>query len=274
MSSSTKDARSAHAADTVSPTVMTAGAVAGLGVPVMLVLVAVLAAVPGVSWYLGIPLGLAVSALIVVGRTRNRVDKILTAMDPYEVDEESEPRLHNVVAGLSLTGGVEIPTLMVLDDEARNLAVVDDGNDPVIVFSSGILETTDRIGLEALVSAAITRLRNGDAVSATTGFSLFGPLLSGRFGGMAQSVGSWGLEKMLGRDRDLWRDQEAVLLTRYPPGLASAFEVMAQGSIGPAVANSANDHLWLVAPSSASGQPIVGRVHSSLDLRRAVLDEA
>lgn len=247
--------------------------VAGIGLPVMVALAAVLAVVPGMAWYLAIPIGLVVSALIVWLKVRNPVDSVLRKLGCDDADEDSEPRLFNIVSGLSLSGGISEPTLMVLADEARNVAVLDGGGRSVVVFTSGILDSVDRIGLEALAASAITRIRDGDASAATAGVALFGRLVSGPFGGIAEPLVSLGLRKLLGADRDLLCDQKAVLLTRYPPGLVAALDVMSQGSICPAGATKANDHIWLAAPSGELSDSAAMVPHAALDLRMAVLEE-
>jgi heat shock protein HtpX len=56
------------------------------------------------------------------------------------------------------------------------------------------------------------------------------------------------------RRREYLADAEGALLTRYPPGLASALRKIAADTTPMRVANNATAHLWLNQPSRIQGE--------------------
>jgi heat shock protein HtpX len=57
------------------------------------------------------------------------------------------------------------------------------------------------------------------------------------------------------RQRELLADAQGAMLTRYPPGLASALrKIEAASGVPMRSANNATAHLWLSQPSRLEGQ--------------------
>jgi heat shock protein HtpX len=56
------------------------------------------------------------------------------------------------------------------------------------------------------------------------------------------------------RRREYLADADGALMTRYPPGLASALRKIAASTNTMRVANNATAHLWLNQPSRAVGE--------------------
>ena len=59
---------------------------------------------------------------------------------------------------------------------------------------------------------------------------------------------------MVSRRREYLADAEGAMLTRYPPGLASALRKIAGDTTPMRVANNATAHLWLSQPSRTPGE--------------------
>jgi len=57
----------------------------------------------------------------------------------------------------------------------------------------------------------------------------------------------------MSRGREYLADAEGAMLTRYPPGLASALRKVAGDHTPMRVANNATAHLWLNQPSRTPG---------------------
>ncbi|MEZ5408788.1 MAG: hypothetical protein R2761_12235 [Acidimicrobiales bacterium] len=244
-------ARSAGRHDSHIP--LFASVTALVAVPLMVLASALCAVIPGVPWWMGIPVGLAVAALLVAQRVRGAYGRLLAALGAVPVDPDEYARYHNIVQGLSLAASVGEPDLYVVDDPGRNAAAVARGRSTAVVATTGLLAAVDRIALEAVVAECLVRLGNGDAEAATLGATLFSPLGSGPLA----PVAAMGLGRLLAEDRDLLADRAAVALTRYPPGLSSALAAI---NAGPARVQRAPvhlDHVWLVPPSSleAAGDP-------------------
>jgi heat shock protein HtpX len=58
----------------------------------------------------------------------------------------------------------------------------------------------------------------------------------------------------MSRRREYLADAQGAMLTRYPPGLASALRKIADTNVPMRVANNATAHLWLNQPSRVPGE--------------------
>jgi Zn-dependent protease with chaperone function len=241
-----------------------------MAVLLLLVLVAVAAVVPALPWWSGVPVAVVAPAVLVWLRLRDTVGGAVARLGGAPADEAAHARLVNLVQGLALSEGVMEPELYVVDDPARNLAAVAQGDRSALVATTGLLTALDRIALEGAVAGALVRIGSGDAEAATLGTALFGPLVAGPIGALSEPVVAAGHRLLLADDRDLIADRAAVRLTRYPPGLREALESIRSGTARPAASTRADHHLWMVSPVGAGGDVIP---RASLDLRMDVLSE-
>ena len=143
---------------------------------------------------------------------------------------------------------------------------------------TGLLDATDRVGLEGIVAHQLVQLRDGGLGAATLTVTTVGlPLLladklirrswwnGGRTPreGDRPSTGSGGLGVTLlgpltalsslrrlgvGDDRQTWADLDAVALTRYPPGLLAALEACERTGTVVHAGTRSKAHLWLAPP--------------------------
>ncbi len=240
-----------------------------LAVPLMAVLGAVCAVIPGLPWWLGLPLGAAAATAFIAYRLGNAYSALLGALHAEPADADEYVRFHNLVQGLSLAGGVSEPELYVVADPARNAAAVARGAQSAIVATSGLLAALDRISLEAIVAETLVRIGSGDAEAATVGAALFGPLLHGPL----RAAAVFGLRRLLADDRDLLADRAAVALTRYPPGLSLAFSTIQSGAVRVASVADELEHMWLVPPAAVDPSAAVPVTAPPLSLRIDVLGE-
>ncbi len=221
-------------------------------VPAALIGGLIFALLPAVGWWLGVLIGLVAAAILVWYRAQ-RADRIVLGALGVDVrPQRSSERLSNMVEGLTLAGGVIPPILVVADDAARNGMAVRRSDRNHLVLTSGLVETLDVVQLEGAVAELVTTLRNGDAEAATIGAALLGrPLLDGPLRPLLAPVANAILGRLVSPDRDLEADRQAVSLTRYPPGLMKALQVIDGGPVRPAFAADGTAHLWLVDPTKA-----------------------
>lgn len=214
------------------------------------VVLVILAIVTGLPWWLGLVVGIVVGGGAALLWTTTAAAKVAKKLDLAGMAVCEDPRLVNLVEGLSLSTGTEEPTLYVLADPARNAAPVVIGDDSYIVVTSGLVESLGRMELEAVVAALLVRIKSGDAAMDTKAAGMFAyPLLDGPASALLSPVGRWALRRVIDADADIAADQSAVRITRYPPGLSSALDKISE-SYEPALATAGNDHLWIAPPLS------------------------
>lgn len=232
----------------------------------------VLASIAGVLAVVGVGVGAVVGAAIgvalVVDARRHGLARLVDALGAAPVDESSQPRLHNLVDGLSLTIGLAPPDVYVVTSSSRNaVALSTEHGDAAIVVTSGLLSATGRIELEAAVAWLLSRIRSGDAASATTSAALTSRWPS-PVQRLVRSLAPRGFPPahLAGVDRD------ACAVTRYPPGLAGLLELVAVGPTAVDGAVPATAPTWLEWPFDSSSTPSTddldrSRTHPPLDER-------
>jgi heat shock protein HtpX len=131
-------------------------------------------------------------------------------------------RLVDVAEGLFAVFGLAAAEIRVLDDPAANAISV--GRSPdrgVVLITSGLVLLLDRIELEAVLAHELAHLKRGDTVSGAIAVLGFDPL--GRYVPFFARVA----DRVAGTEREALADSAGVAITRYPPGLISALEKIA-----------------------------------------------
>jgi heat shock protein HtpX len=215
---------------------------------------------------------------------------VLTSTGAKKVTPEQEPRLHNVVEGLAIAAGVPKPEVYVVPEMAPNAFAT--GRDPQhssIAVTKGLLQIMDRVELEGVIGHEMSHVLDRDILIGTIVATVVGAaiLLSEIFtrtwfwgGGGRRNNNSGGDAGVLGlilfavgivllilaplagqliklsvsRNREYLADAQGVLLTRYPPGLISALQKIADAPHAMRAANNATAHLWLEQPSRVPGK--------------------
>lgn len=196
------------------------------------------------------PVALGVAAGVVAVLLLRRSDALaLRLLGARLADPVAHARLHNLVEGLCAGAGLPEPRLFVVDDEAPNSLAL--GRDPAsasLVATLGLLDRLGRIELEGVVAHELSHVKARDTAPATAAVlvALVAPGLVPRF---------------LPPEREALADAAGVALTRYPPGLVSALEKLADDPSA-VRAHRAVAHLWLEPP-----------VAGALDERLAILHE-
>jgi heat shock protein HtpX len=229
--------------------------------------------------------GLAVSCLIglVYGLIAYYAggNMILSMTGAKEVTKKEYPYLYHTVEGLALAAGVPTPKCYVIDDSALNAFAT--GRDPKhasITVTTGLLKVMNRQELEGVVAHEMSHIKNFDIrmmmlaavlVGVVTLMSDF-MLRSFLWGGHnreRKDMGQLGIvlivaaiilailapfvaqliKLAISRKREFLADANGALLTRYPPGLASALEKIKKDP-DPLVdkANKATAHLFISTP--------------------------
>lgn len=188
--------------------------------------------------------------------------------------------LYNVTENLSISAGLPMPKLYVVDDPAPNaFATGRDKNHAVVCVTTGLLEKLERSELEGVIAHELSHIGNRDillmsAVVVLVGFlSIISDMFlrsmwwgGGRRNGDREG-GSGGVLAIIGivliilspiiatliklaisRRREYLADASGVLLTRYPEGLASALQKISTYSMPMKSVSSATAHLFISNP--------------------------
>ena len=197
-----------------------------------------------------------VFARVVSGRAVGVVMKSLGAR-PALVGEF--PRLHNTVGGLCLTHGIEIPELFVIDTPAGNAAAMAGREGTSIVLTTGAADRLGLVELEALVAHLMVRCGD-DGLSADTTKASMGRLAGPRLIGTTDA----------GPDRLIQFDFDGADLTRFPPGMQTALQALAE--LGTEVdAPGATSRLWLLQPDGRTDVSTTS--HPTVEVRVDALGE-
>ena len=232
------------------------------------------------------PHGLILAAIIAVAMTWGSYyasDKIVLAISRARpVEKKDYPYLYNVVEGLAIAAGLPKPRCYIIDDTAPNAFA--SGRNPensVIVVTKGLLEKLNRAELEGVIAHEMAHIKNYDVLVQTLAVVMVGvvALLSdwilrsffwggGRRRGRSKGKGSGAeiiivvglvlavvsplvaqlIRLAISRKREFLADANGALLTRYPPGLASALRKIAADREPLEAANKATAHLYIINP--------------------------
>lgn len=232
-----------------------------------------------VSWYLESPIILYIAVIFAVVMNIGSYwfsDKLVISMTgAHEVTKEQYPDLWNVVENLSITAGLPMPKVYVVDDPAPNaFATGRDPNHAVVAATSGLLQILNRTELEGVIAHELSHVGNRDMLVSTVavvlaGFvailadiflrmSIFGRggdrdrnpylLVLAIVGIILAPIAAQLIQLAISRKREYLADVSGALLTRYPEGLASALEKISAYSRPMIKANNATAHLFIADP--------------------------
>ncbi|MEC7828717.1 MAG: hypothetical protein VX360_05805 [Actinomycetota bacterium] len=220
----------------------------------------VLVVVSLTTWVaLGIALLMALS-LLWASKTSER--RILEKLPGTQLGEGEQPRLINLVEGLCLSTGISPPRIHILPTEGRNIAALGRSVDhSTLIVTSGLLGAATRIELEAVLANRISQIASYRTALATTAITTFGlsiELLSFRIRPFSFLTGS--AKRKIGlqvdASHDFAGDVAGTGITRYPPGMVEAIEMMENRTSVPEV-SSTLDSLWLFPSTSNTNRPTV-----------------
>ncbi len=232
-------------------------------------------------------IGAAVVAAISAGVSYWKSDAIALAVSrarPASVEEYG--RLHNLVEGLCIAGGLPKPRIYIVDDPSPNAFAT--GRNPknaAIAVTTGLLEKLNRVELEGVLAHELSHVKNYDILVSTLAVTMVGVVAiaadigvrflwfgMGRSRNNSNDRGGGGalallavagfallvlspliakaMQAAVSRRRETLADVSAVELTRYPPGLISALEKLRDDYTVVGSASHATAHLWIEQPQA------------------------
>lgn len=184
-------------------------------------------------------------------------------------------RLYNIVENLTITAGLPMPEVYIIDDPAPNAFAT--GRDPdhaVVAATTGLIDIMDDKELTAVMAHELSHVKNYDirvsaiafALVCVIGFlsdigfrmmrysrkndkenspvGLFMIILTAIFAPFAASIA----QMAVSREREYLADISAVEITRYPEGMISALKKLEEHSRPMARQNAATEAMFINSP--------------------------
>ena len=206
--------------------------------------------------------------------------KIALAMSGAKpVEKKDAPELYRVVENLSITAGLPMPKVYIIDDPSPNaFATGRDPNHAVVAVTTGILALLEKDELEGVIAHELSHVGNYDirfmalVVALVSVVALLSDLFlrlsfwsswgddddNGGSNPLMLAVGIIGallaplvaslVQLAISRRREYLADASGALLTRYPEGLAKALAKISQDPQGLQHVNSATAPLYISNP--------------------------
>jgi heat shock protein HtpX len=234
----------------------------------------------------GLVAALGIAAVMSFASYRYGDRIVLRVSRARPADPQKYAQLHNIVEGLSIAAGLPKPALYVIPEQAPNAFAT--GRNPEhasVAVTEGLLEMLNRVELEGVLAHELSHVKNRDMLVSTLAATLVGVVVllagwmrwglfwgggrgRGRGGGGAFPIllviglvaailaplGAQLIRFAVSRRREFLADADGALLSRYPPGLASALRKIGAAPNTMRVANNATAHLWFSQPSRAVGE--------------------
>jgi heat shock protein HtpX len=196
-----------------------------------------------------------------------------------EIQKADNPRLFRIVENLSITNGMPLPKIYVIDDDAPNAFAT--GRDPkhaVVAATTGLLAIMDDDELEGVMAHELGHVQNYDIRVSTIvfglvvavgfiadillRFSFFGGNRNNNNGGGNPLLLVFGIAALVvsplvagivqaavSRQREYLADATGALTTRHPEALASALGKLATYGRPVRRQNSSMAHMWIADPN-------------------------
>ncbi|HEX4444746.1 MAG TPA: M48 family metallopeptidase [Galbitalea sp.] len=209
-----------------------------------------------------------------------------------EIQRADNPRLYNIVENLSITTGLPMPKVYIINDPAPN--AFSTGRDPkhaAVAATTGILDLMDDSELQGVMAHEMGHVQNYDIRVSTIVFGLVVAIgfiadvllrlsFFGGFGGGRNNNGGGGggnpivlalslvalivspilaalIQAAISRQREYLADASSAMITRNPPELESALAKLGQYGRPVKRQNSSMAHMWVADPNKPG---LIGRL--------------
>lgn len=244
----------------------------------------------GVAWYMNNPSILYIAVIFALVMNVGSYwfsDKIVLRMtNAVPADPQRHRELINIVENLSITAGLPMPKVYVVNDPAPNAFAT--GRNPehaVVAATTGLLSMLDRNEIEGVMAHELAHVGNRDMLVMTVAVVLAGFIAiladffmrSMMFGGdnrdrhpiflvfaiigiILAPLAAQLIQMAVSRRREYLADATGALLTRYPEGLASALQKISSYGRPMQSASHATAHLFISDPFGGGKQTLGQRI--------------
>jgi heat shock protein HtpX len=245
-------------------------------------------------WVIGVTLIYAIIQYFLAGKLATLIT------GAKEIEKKDNPRLYRIVENLTITEGMPMPKVYIIDDPAPNAFAT--GRDPkhaIVAATSGILEVMSDRELEAVMAHEISHVRNYDIRVSMIAFGLVSAIAilsdialrmmffsSGENRNnntnpimlvigivliiLAPIIASL-IQLAISRQREYLADASGVMTTRDSEGMAMALEKLQQYGKPMKHQNTATAHLFLNNPLKPGFFSKIFSTHPPLEERIARL---
>jgi heat shock protein HtpX len=194
----------------------------------------------------------------------------------HEIQKSDNPRLWRMVENLAITDGLPMPKVYIMDDPAPNaFATGRDPNHSAVCVTTGLLDIMDDNELEGVLAHEMGHVKNYDIRVSMVAFALSAVIaliadfilrmtwfrdsrdrennnqvlmLVGIAAAIIAPLVATLIQLAVSRKREYLADATGALTTRYPEGLASALEKIAQKGSALRKQNTATAHFFFANP--------------------------
>ncbi len=213
-----------------------------------------------------------------------------------KIEKKDNPRLYNTVENLTLTAGLPMPEVYIIDDPAPNaFASGRDPNHALVCATTGLLDIMDDKELTAVMAHEVSHVKNYDIRVSTIVFGLVCLIgfiadigwrmmrYSGRRSNNKDSspvgllivlvasilapIAASLAQMAVSREREYLADSSAVLLTRYPEGMISALKKLETHSQPMKQQNPATEAMFIANPLKVKSFKNLFSTHPPIEKR-------
>jgi len=207
---------------------------------------------------------------------------VLSMANATKIESKDQyPELWNTMENLCITAGLPMPALYVIDDPAPNAFATGRNKDHAcIAVTTGLLPLLTKSELEGVLAHELSHIGNRDMLVSTV-VVVFAGLISivadfalraSMFGGGSDGkknpiflvlgiaaivlapIAATIIKLAISRQREFLADSTGALITRYPEGLASALQKIANFHQPMRIQHNAIAHLFISDPSGVNDE--------------------
>jgi heat shock protein HtpX len=218
----------------------------------------------------------------------------LAVNQAHEIQKKDNPRLWRMVENLSITDGLPMPRVYIMDDPAPNAFAT--GRKPqasAVCVTSGLLDIMNDQELQGVLAHEMGHIKNYDIRVAMVAFALTAVIslladimlrmvwfsdnrdnnnnqafiILGIVAAILAPFVALLIQMAVSRQREYLADATGALTTRYPEGLASALEKIKQHGSVAKHQNTATAHLFFANPLKKGSLTSLFSTHPPLEDR-------
>lgn len=250
------------------------------------------------NWWIAV-FTLVIAAVYALIQYFAATSETLALTGAVQIQKVDNPRLYRIVENLSITEGMPMPKVYVINDPAPNAFAT--GRDPehaVVAATTGLLEIMDDAELEGVMAHELGHVKNYDIRVSLVVFGLVIAvgliadiaLRVTIFGGRGRSNSNGGpaaivmlviglaaailapliaavVQAAVSRQREYLADATGAMTTRHPEALARALEKLKMYGRPVAHTNTSMSHLWISDPNKPGFMQRLFATHPPLDDR-------